>query len=123
MRAVLAAEIGFAMCIGSLGPIVVLEAWSGIDYATIRLHWIGVFCLGLVVAGGLIRRLLADSVPGLSRIRVIWIGVHALAGVPLAWTLRPFIGRLDSPTEFIRTEGLQNAYLRIGGMLLEAILR
>ena len=123
VRAILVAEIGFATCIGSLGPIVVFEAWSGVDYDTIRLLWIAVFCVGLVAAGVLFRRLLRDSIPGLSRILVVWIGVHALAGVQLAWTLRPFIGRPGSPTEFIRTEGLENAFLQIGGMILEAIIR
>ena len=125
LKVVVVAEIGFATGIASLAPIVVLQAWAGADYATIRLLWLVAFGVGLGCAGVQLRKLLSDpamQIRGIWKVLVAWIVVHALATVQLAWTLRPFLGRPGSEIEFIRSGPLQNAFIEIWNLVTQQFL-
>jgi hypothetical protein len=44
---------------------------------------------------------------------------YAFVGVPMGWVLRPFIGQIDEPTTYFRSEAWGNAYVKVVELLLD----
>jgi len=51
----------------------------------------------------------------------VWLVVYSFVGIQLAWVLRPFVGSPTELVQFIRTEELSNAYVRIAELLWAAV--
>ncbi len=42
-----------------------------------------------------------------------WLIIYAFVGIQMGWILRPFIGDLNSPTQFLRQDAWGNAYIKL----------
>jgi hypothetical protein len=51
----------------------------------------------------------------------IWIMIYAVVGMQLGWRLRPFVGRVGSPFEILRSEQEGNFYLSVWHLLLSLL--
>ena len=52
----------------------------------------------------------------------IWIFIFAFVGIQAGYVLRPFIGSPDSPTDFLRQESFQNAYVKVWELVMQVVL-
>jgi hypothetical protein len=53
----------------------------------------------------------------------IWLVVYVFVGIQMAWILRPFVGEPGMPIQFFREDTWGNAYIIVGRMVWETMMR
>ena len=112
LRAVVAAQAGLTVILGSLAP---LTAWwyacTG-DYQAAIVFNALMFAVASVGAQSILRahyrRLIARR-PAHRWTLVGWLVIYAFVGVQMAWLLRPFIGAPGASPQFLRADAIGNA--------------
>ena len=51
-----------------------------------------------------------------------WLFLYAFIGIQLGWNLRPFIGAPNVPFSVFREGGWENAYIKVGEILMRALV-
>lgn len=113
-----------ALVLASLSPLTALWYFSVRDYKMALLCNAIIFCISSLAGQYAIRRAYQPLISRNRKHRVmlwIWSGVYSFVGIQLAWVLRPFVGSPTEPVQFIRTEALSNAYIRIAQLLWAAL--
>ncbi len=107
-RLVAAAVAVMLAVLAAFGPIVAFFSVSTTSYPFILLLNVVVFAVGGLFAAAYLFR----AVGGRGRVVTVWLGVFALVGPQMGWTLRPFVG----------APGLEFAWFRPrGGSFAEAV--
>ncbi|MEZ6015249.1 MAG: hypothetical protein R3F49_09060 [Planctomycetota bacterium] len=117
VRGILAAQGTLTLSLVALAPITVLAYLSSADYAFAQAFNGLVFLAASVAAQVTLarhyQRLIARD--GRHRLTLAaWAALYTFIAIQLAWLLRPFIGREDMATSFLRADAVQNAYVEIG---------
>ncbi len=116
LRGVFASQAVAAVCLASLGPIV-LVLYSGLDNYQAAKAINGVLFFLSSLAGQIVlarhyRTLIQrDKRHGFAL--VAWLVSFWFVTIQLAWMLRPFIGRPEDPTTFFRSDTWGNAYVEV----------
>jgi hypothetical protein len=124
LKIVLSCQAVVALTLASLSPFTALWYYSFRDYRMALLFNAVVYCVASLAGQFAIRRSYRTLVRRNQRHRFmlwVWIGVYSFVGVQLAWVLRPFVGSPFEVVQFIRTEELSNAYVRIAELLWGAV--
>ena len=113
VRALVATQAGIAVLLASFAPFTALFYFSSSQYGSAVVVNAFVFGVASFTGQFLMRRnykTLIERNPKHRFLLGAWIFVYALVGIQMGWILRPFIGSLESETEFIRMEEWTNAY-------------
>jgi hypothetical protein len=124
LRGVLASQATVAVCLASLGPVVLIF-YSGIDtYQTAKAVNGVAFLIsslgGQVVLSRHYRTLILRN-PKHRIALFAWLASFWFVTIQLAWTLRPFIGSPDSATAFFREDTWGNAYVQVWKVIIGAL--
>jgi hypothetical protein len=124
--ALMAAQAGLAVVLGSLAPLTVVWYASSSDYAD-ALRFNGVmFAIACFAGQWLLRdhyRLLVESDHRHRWMFWLWLLLYIFVAIQMAWVLRPFVGAPGAPVEFLRREKWGNAYLVVARLIYEAMVR
>ena len=116
LRALLATQAGVTVILASLSPLTALWYVSYDNYRAAILFNAMMFAAASLSAQMILRqfyRPLIEQNPMHGRLLKLWITIYGFVGIQMGWTLRPFIGHPDSPTQFFRDEAWGNAYLEL----------
>ena len=116
LRALLATQAGVTVILASLSPLTVLWYVSFDNYRAAVLFNTLMFAAASVLAQFILKRFyrpLIEKNPMHLRLLKLWITIYGFVGIQMGWTLRPFIGSPNSPTQFFREEAWGNAYLEL----------
>lgn len=115
-RALLAAQAGITVILASLAPVTVLWYVSYDNYRAAILFNAFMFAVAGISAQLILRQfyrgLIAKN-PMHRQLLKAWLVIYGFVGIQMGWTLRPFIGDPDSPTQFFRHEAWGNAYIEL----------
>jgi len=124
-RVLISCQVVVALLLVSLSPLTALWYVCVRDYKAALLFNAVMYLLASLAGQYAMRR----SYQGLIRVnrrhrlmQWVWIGVYSFVGIQLAWVLRPFVGSPWEVVQFIRTEQMSNAYVRIAELLWVAIV-
>lgn len=123
-RILLSCQCIVAITLASLAPLTTLWYFSVREYKLALLVNAAVFLLASLASQYSMRhayRKLSNRDSRHSIMLRVWILIYSFVGIQLAWVLRPFVGSPDEPVQFVRTEQLSNAYIRIAELLWSAI--
>ncbi len=116
LRGVLASQAVAAVCLASLGPVV-LVLYSGLDNYQAVKAINGVLFLLSSLAGQIVLarhyRTLIQRDPRHRYALAAWLLSFWFVTIQLAWMLRPFIGRPNQATTFFRADTWGNAYVEV----------
>ncbi len=116
IRALVATQAGLAIVLASLAPLTaVWYASSGSYAAALRFNLV-MFAVASLGAQVLLRGYYRPLIRRNRRHRWMlwtWLVIYAFVGVQMAWTLRPFVGSLNTKVQFFRSEAWGNAYIVI----------
>ncbi len=124
LRIMLSCQAVVALALASLAPFTALWYFSVRDYKMALLFNAIIYAIASLAGQYAIRRSYRSLIARNVRHRYmlwIWIGLYSFVGIQLAWVLRPFVGSPTELVQFIRTEELSNAYVRIAQLLWAAI--
>ncbi len=116
LRALLATQAGVTVILASLSPLTILWYVSFDNYRAAVLFNTLMFAAASVLAQFILKRFyrpLIEKNPMHLRLLKLWITIYGFVGIQMGWTLRPFIGSPNSPTQFFRDEAWGNAYLEL----------
>ncbi len=126
LRALVATQSCVTVVLAGLAPITAFWYVSCPDYR-LAVQFNGVtFAVATVAAQIVVRRYYGPLVRRSARHRQLlwaWFFLYAFVGVQMGWVLRPFIGDPDLPVAFFRSGAWGNAYVMVGGMILETVRR
>jgi hypothetical protein len=114
LRALWATQAVLTIILASLAPYTLLWYASSSDYETAVLFNGLMFAVASLAAQWLLRRRYRPLVARNRRHRFllrVWLVLYVFIGVQMAWVLRPFVGNPQQPTEFLREEAWDNAYV------------
>lgn len=124
--ALMAAQAGLAIVLASLAPITLVWYASSSGYAdAVRCNGL-MFAIACLAGQWLLRdhyRLLIERDARHRWMFWAWLALYIFVAIQMAWVLRPFIGDPTSPVEFLRREKWGNAYLVVGRLILDAMVR
>lgn len=126
LRSLAASQAGLAIVLVSLGPITLVWYASSPDYRLAVLFNGAMFAVASGGAQVILRRAYRALIARDARHRLmlrLWLGLYVFVGIEMGWVLRPFIGNPDQPVELFRTDSLGNAYVEVGRMIVDALLR
>lgn len=119
VRAVLATQAAITIALFSLAPFTILFYLSGVTYQQALVVNAMAFGLASLSVQPLLKRQYQTLIAG-NRLHLLmmrfWTVIYAFVGIQMGWVLRPFIGSLNSPTQFFRDEAWGNAYLVVWGL-------
>lgn len=116
LRALLATQAAVTVILASLSPLTLLWYASSDNYRAAILFNLLMFAAASLSAQLVLKQLyrpLIQKNPLHGRLLKVWIIIYGFVGVQMAWTLRPFIGSPNAPTQFFRQEAWGNAYLEL----------
>jgi len=120
LRALISAQAALAIVLASLAPFTLLWYASSSNYRAAILFNTLMFAVASLSSQRLLLRayrvLIARSDTHRIMLR-LWIVLYAFVGIQLGWVLRPFIGSPDTPVQFMREGGWDNAYVIVFQML------
>lgn len=124
VRGVLAAQGTLMLTLFALAPLTVVAYVSTPDYAFAQ-AFNGLMFLAASVAGQVTLARHYRVLIQRDRRHVVtlstWAVLYTFVAIQLAWVLRPFIGRDDMVTSFLRADAFENAYIEIGWRMLRLI--
>lgn len=124
LAAVLSTQASVTVILASLAPLTAFFYVSGCSHDAAVLF--NALMFGVASLAGQwslrrsYRRLIARD-PLHRRMLRAWIFVYALVGVQMAWVLRPFVGGLGAPVQFLRADSWSNAYEAFGALVYQTI--
>jgi len=114
VRALIAAQAGMAILLGSLAPLTAFWYAGSDSYdAALRFN-LAAFAVATFGAQLLLRGYYQPLVRRNERQRWmlwLWMVIYGFVGVQMAWVLRPFVGSANTPVSFFREEAWGNAYV------------
>jgi hypothetical protein len=116
LRALLATQAGVTVILASLSPLTIVWYLSCENYRAAILFNALMFAVASVSAQLVLRqfyRPLIEKNPMHQRLLKLWITLYGFVGIQMGWTLRPFIGSPNAPTQFFRDQAWGNAYLEL----------
>ena len=119
LSAIISAQAGLTIILASLSPLTVLFYVSNTAtqaYSMAILFNALMFGVAAVTAQILLAIHFRPLIQKNARhrwIMRIWIFVYAFVGIQAGYVLRPFIGSPNAPTDFLRRESFQNAYVKV----------
>lgn len=110
----------------ALSPLTVLVNIRNPDeaYAQVQVWNTGAFLLAALLAQWNFARQYRVLIERDSRHRLLlrlWTLLYAFIGVQMGWTLRPFIGAPRAPVVFLRETDIDNAYVEVLRVFLNAL--
>jgi len=126
LRALVATQSCVTVVLAGLAPITAFWYVSCPDYRLAVLFNGVTFAVATVAAQIVVRRYYGPLVRRSARHRQLlwaWFFLYAFVGIQMGWVLRPFIGDPDLPVAFFRSGAWGNAYVMVGGMILETARR
>jgi len=124
LKVMLSCQAVVALTLASLSPFTALWYFSIRDYKMALLFNAAIYCVASLAGQYAIRRSYQRFILRNKRHRLmlwVWLVVYSFVGIQLAWVLRPFVGSPTELVQFIRTEELSNAYVRIAELLWAAV--
>lgn len=125
-RALIATQAGLTVILASFAPLTLLWYASFPRYeAAVAFNTI-IFGFASIVAQLLLRRYYRPLIARRPQQRImvrIWIVLFAFTGIQMGWVLRPFVGFPGEKTQFLRPESWGNAYLVVGEMFWDLLMR
>jgi len=115
-RGVFAGQATLAITIAALAPVTLLVYASTDDYDFAVVFNGVVFAIGAVAGQVTLQRHYRALIAANPRHRIgraAWLTLYVFVAIQLAWTLRPFVGRPETPTTFFREEAWSNAYVEV----------
>lgn len=116
LRALLATQASVTVILASLSPLTILWYVSFDNYRIAILFNTLMFATASVSAQLVLKQFYRPLIEkNLMHLRLlkVWITIYGFIGIQMGWTLRPFIGHPNSPTQFFREEAWGNAYLQL----------
>ncbi len=116
LRALLATQAGVTVILAALSPLTIVWYLSCENYRAAILFNALMFATASISAQLVLKRFyrpLIETNPMHLRLLRLWITIYGFVGIQMGWTLRPFIGSPNSPTQFFRDEAWGNAYLQL----------
>jgi len=119
LSAIISAQAGLSIILASLSPLTLLFYLSNTAqqaYPMAILFNAFMFGVAAITAQILLAIHFGPLIKKNPRhrwIMRIWIFIYAFVGIQAGYVLRPFIGNPNSPTDFLRRESFQNAYLKV----------
>lgn len=126
LRALVATQSCVTVVLAALAPITAFWYVSCADYGLIILFNMLMFGVASGTAQIVVRRYYRPLIQREPRHRHLlwaWFFLYAFVGIQMGWVLRPFIGNPDVPVAFLRSGAWGNAYVVVGGLLLNAARR
>jgi hypothetical protein len=120
VRALVAAQAGVAIILGSLAPFTMLWYVSSSGYQAAILFNATMFAVASLAGQGLLRGLYRPLIARSEKHRVMlraWLVVYAFVGIQMAWVLRPFVGSPTTPVQFFREDSWDNAYMVVVNLI------
>jgi hypothetical protein len=120
LRALLATQAGLTIILSSLSPITLFWYVSFDDYNNAILFNAVIFGASSILAQMILFNLSRPLIQKIPRHRLSilsWLVIYAFVGIQMGWILRPFIGDLNSPTQFFRQDAWGNAYIVLINMI------
>lgn len=124
LRALLATQAGLTIILSSLSPVTLFWYVSFDDYNAAILFNAVIFGASSILAQIILFNLSRPLIQKNPRHRITilsWLVIYAFVGIQMGWVLRPFIGSLNSPTQFFRQEAWGNAYMVLINMISRLI--
>lgn len=126
MRALLDAQSCVTVVLAALAPITAFWYLTCKDYhLAILLNGL-MFSVAAITAQIMIRRYYRPLIRRSPRHRQLlwaWLVLYGFVGVQMGWVLRPFIGDPALPPAFFRSGAWGNAYVVVGGMIVQSVRR
>lgn len=116
LRALLATQAALTVILASLSPLTLLWYASCDNYRAAILFNALTFAVASISAQLVLKQLYRPLIaknPMHLRLLKAWIVIYGFVGIQMGWTLRPFIGSPNAPTQFFRQEAWGNAYLEL----------
>jgi hypothetical protein len=113
LRAVIAAQAGLVVILGSLAPLTILWYASSADYAAALRFNALMFASASFGAQFLLRGYYRPLIRRNRRHAAMlwcWLILYVFVGIQLGWILRPFVGSPGAPVQFFREGAFSNAY-------------
>jgi hypothetical protein len=126
VRILLAGQAGLTIVLGALAPYTLLWYASSGEYTWAVLFNGLMFAVASFTAQWMLRGWYRPLIARNPRHRWLlgaWLAVYVFVGIQMAWVLRPFVGEPGSPVEFVRAESWGNAYVVVGRVVWEALVR
>lgn len=126
LRALVATQSCVTVVLAALAPITAFWYVSCRDYDLVLLFNMVMFGVATLAAQIVVRRYyrpLVHREPRHRRLLWAWFVLYAFVGVQMGWVLRPFVGNPETPVAFFRAEAWGNAYVVVGGLILQAVGR
>jgi len=126
LRALVATQSCVTVVLAALAPITAFWYVSCRDYGLVLLFNMVMFGVATLAAQIVVRRYYRPLIarePRHRRLLWAWFALYAFVGVQMGWVLRPFIGNPETPVAFFRAEAWGNAYVVVGGLVLQAVGR
>jgi hypothetical protein len=124
--ALMAAQAGLAVVLGSLAPLTIVWYATSSDYGdALRFNGI-MFAIACFAGQWLLRdhyRLLIENDRRHRWMFWLWLLLYIFVAIQMAWVLRPFVGAPSAPVEFLRRDKWGNAYLVVARLIYEAMVR
>jgi hypothetical protein len=126
LRALLSSQAGLAIVLAALAPYTVLWYASFASYPGAILFNALMFAVASGTAQAMLRRSYRPLVARSSqhrRLLRLWLVLYSFVAIQLAWVLRPFIGEPEQPAQFFRADAWGNAYVVLGRLLWDTLIR
>lgn len=126
LRALVAAQSCVTIVLAALAPFTALWYLSCKDYRLAILFNGAMFSVATVSAQIVVGRYYRPLIRRAPRHRQLlrtWLVLYAFVGIQMGWVLRPFIGDPDLPPQFLRAGAWGNAYVIVGGMIVQTARR
>ena len=120
LSAIVASQAVVAIALASLAPLTMIWYLTVRDYNVAILFNAAVFAAASVAGQRALRVRYASLIeqnPAHRWLLRVWIGVYAFVGIQSGWVMRPFVGKLGMPAEFLRPEKWDNAYVIVGRII------
>ena len=124
LRGLVATQAVLAIVLAALAPYTALWYVSMAHYKWAILFNALMFGSASLLAHRVAHRYYRPLIARNPRHRLLlrtWIVLYAFVGIQMGWTLRPFIGDPDMPTEFFRTDAWGNAYVVVVRLIWQAV--
>lgn len=116
LRALLATQAGLTIILSSLSPLTLFWYISFDNYNAAILFNAVIFGGSSILAQTILLNVSRPLIQKNPRHRIsllAWLIIYAFVGIQMGWILRPFIGDLNSPTQFLRNDAWGNAYIKL----------
>jgi len=126
VRALVAAQAGFAIVLAALAPMTLLWYASSAVYQHALLFNGVMFLVASVAAQFLVRGYYKPLIARNRRHRTLlwcWLGVYTLVAIQMAWLLRPFLGSPAEKVQFLRPEAWDNAYVIVARLVWRTLFQ